>query len=197
MKKTLLLWGATFFSISIVTGCSSLWYAKRDIRRLHLYNYTYPNELAADCNKWFPVKDSISKKVLPANNFNYSGQIDSLQMIIDSISSIQYPIIRQDSSRLIGQIAFLKTEISKLKSAYKPCKPDTINHFISNTAQLAMLEQKNKIANDSLLIEKTQLTQVKKNRSTWMLIAIGCIAILFTSIVIKFYLFVTKGWARL
>jgi len=189
MKNTLFLWSSAFLFISTVSGCSSSWYVKRDIRRLHLYNYTYPNELATDCNKWFPVKDSISSKVLPANNINYSGQIDSLQMIIDSIGPTRYPVTKQDSSKLTEQISFLKTQINKLKLGYKPCKPDTVVHFVLNTAQLNVLEQKSKIIGDSLLIEKTQLSQVKKTRTTWMLIAIGCMSIIFASVVVKVYTF--------
>lgn len=198
MKKKIiiiLVRGLLTIVIGVLTGCGSSWYARRNINRQHLYNYTYPNELAKDCGKWFPFKDSISNKVLPGNNIDYSGKIDSLQLIVDSIGLIQYPLAtaKPDTSKLTERVLFLKNQISQLKSAYKPCKPDTVVHFVLNTAQLNILEQKNKIFGDSLLIGKTQLTQVKKNRITWMLIAIGGMAVIFTSIVVKVYTFVTKG----
>lgn len=155
----------------ILSGCSQKYYDTRNIKRLHTYNYMYPGQLAIDCSKWFPVKDSMGQSVHPANNIDYSHRIDSLNSVIDSLMTLPAPKTKTDSANYKKAFLDLKQKFNALKAAYKPCKPDTIPHYIENTAKIRAAQDIAKSKGDSLQLARGQITQLntdKSNLKSWI-----------------------------
>ncbi|HEY4326403.1 MAG TPA: hypothetical protein VGN20_20635 [Mucilaginibacter sp.] len=198
----------TFAIVLLLSGCST-YIRNHQITKQHLFNYKYPDQLAVDCAKTFPVKDSIGKATGPVNT-NYTGKIDSLQglannlnNVIDDLSSLitsTQPGKPLDTSKYLATIKYLQNKISllqksisSLQASYKPCKNDTVPHYIIDNAKLTVFRNKNKAVHDSLTTSKTDLKSVTHGRNIWMYIAIGCITVLFGGIVISAYKFFSGG----
>jgi len=180
----------------MLAGCAS-YIQKRNIARQHLYNYEYPNELAKDCLEQFPVKDSVGKIIFtPALNVDYTAKIDSLELLVKNLSflldtrpaAVDLPASSKNSD-LSNTIAQLKSTIETLKSAYKPCKPDTVKQPIYriDNAAVEVWQDKYKVQHDSVTTVKAQYYDKQKSMDAWRLIAIICLVVITGSIIWKIY----------
>lgn len=173
-------------ALSLIFGCST---RKKEIERLHGLNYKYPEELAKDCALHFPNKDSVGAPVIThqkADNINYQDKIDSLQYEADKLT---WELTKAESTTgndsLKIKVTRLTKQISDLKKAYRPCKPDTVNikipHYIENTAALEVCQNNYDGLRDSLTIVKTKLAGSEKDNSSkikYLLILGGVVLVL-------------------
>ncbi len=187
----------------LLAGCSASWYQARDIKKQHTLNYQYPNSLALDCAKWFPMKDSVGKSVfVPADNVNLLPVVDSLQNYINILLSAAQPVIVNgkvqplDSLKFINAFNTLQVKYNALKAAYKPCKPDTFKTapvFITNTALVTSWQTKYNTVHDSLTTSTANLKSVKHGKNTWMYIALGACLVIIGGAAISIYKFFNGG----
>lgn len=187
----------------MLCGCGAAYYQARDIKKQHLLNYEYPSELAKDCAKVFPVKDSVGKPVyIPANNVDYSKAIDTILILSNNNRATALSKNDMQNTSLYlplsggtgGTSGILFNKIDALRAAYKPCKPDTIKipHYIIDQAKIKVLQDAYKGKSDSLIIVKTQWLGTKKNLNSWRWIAISGIV----TILLSMYLFFSGGWLK-
>lgn len=190
MKKPiaiiLLLLIAAIFTI-MVSGCSQKWYDGRNIKRQHIYNYTYKDELAKDCLSLFPVKDSVSKIIFtPADNTDYTASVDSLQLLINNLNLLAEDkpgnaTVNDQGPELKMTIAQLNSKIAAFKNSYKPCTPDTVFKTVYRVDNAALTVWQNKYSGkaDSLVKVKTQYasSSKKQNLYFWILIGIGVVIV--------------------
>lgn len=195
MKK-FIAWAFLVLIIAVfacmLSGCSQKWYDNRDIGRQHEYNNKFPSELAKDCAKQFPVKDSIGK-VKPSVNVDYSKTIDSLQWSFDSLKNITFTGTggihfdttshtnnpANNSTNALTIINSLQAKIKALKQAYKPCKPDTIPVYREDQAKTKVWQDIAKAKGDSLLLAKGRIDQLNKDKAgliKWIWILGGILA---------------------
>lgn len=176
----------------LLTGCAS-YIQDRNIARQHRYNALYLSPLAQDCNQFFPVKDSVGKPIFTsATNINYTGEIDSLEVLIRrlSVDNANKTVIFAPGNEAV--ITQLQQKIAALKAAYKPCKPDTVKIPIYRVDEAAVKvwQDKYRAKADSLITQNTNLATSNKNKSVWRWIALGCMGLITVSVVWKVYKFV-------
>lgn len=125
----------------------------------------------------------------PADNLNYTGEIDSLEVLVRRLSVDN---VNKNVIFVTGDATQLQQKIAALKAAYKPCKPDTVKipHYQVDEAAVKVWQDKYRAKADSLTIQNTNLANSKKSGSRWMWIAIGCIGLITVSVVWKVYKFV-------
>jgi len=170
-----------------LSGCSTSYKLERDIKKQHQLNYEHPDQLAADCAKWFPNIDSVGK-VKPAVNVNFSGTVDSLKRIIDSLANSK-PVTKKDSADFKQTLSRVKNKVDDLASKYKPCKPDTQKIFVTNSAALNNADNKYKGKSDSLILVRANLSQSRGENKTLLYWVIGLAAALTVTWALKIY-----GW---
>ncbi len=202
MKKTTEITLLLFTLMLLLSGCAQSWYDRRDVNRQHEYNYKFPNELAKDCARQFPVKDSVGQLKHAAENKDYSKQIDSLQAVIDDFfAPTDYTGPSQsarmgfsDSTKISGALVTLQRKITALKAAYKPCKPDTLLIYLENTAKVVALKSDLDFANNKIAEQAGQNKQLEADKAKdvkwiWILAGIigGSVLIFIIRIVIKIY----------
>lgn len=194
LKSTLI---GAFTALILFTGCNT---ARKQIETLHALNAKYPNELAADCSRYFPAKDSLGKPIyIPAKNIDNTALIGLLKQKADSLANKT----RQDSAKIAAgdvlsrqellsyksDISVLQNKINDLRALYKPCKPDTIKipHYIVDNAMVATLTAQLRVKLDSLIAVKTQLETSKKTAATRLWWLIGLAIALGVSVVWSIY----------
>lgn len=176
-KKPDLEESITFFMLLFITiGClASCVSTAKQRGRANTFYAEHPAELAQKCADAFPVRDSAGQPVIeytPADNTNYSGQIDSLVDAVNQLSAYNDALVTQlhgqnnnDSvgacrialAKYQANLAVLQNKLSALQAAYKPCNPDTASITLpiyqENTARVTALN----MHADSLLLTNNQL----------------------------------------
>lgn len=105
------------------------------------YYNKHPDKLMAHAARLAPNIDSVGTPYIeqhtPANNIDYTGQIDSLEQeaqkakdLVDSLlgavnTQNPVPSIDQGKAKLQKQVGSLLAQVQQLKAQYKPCEPDT------------------------------------------------------------------------
>lgn len=168
-----------------LSSCSTAYKTAKEIEKQHELNYKHPDELAADCAKWFPNVDSAGK-VKPAINIDLSGKVDGLKRVIDSLAGAK-PVTHKDSTDFKNKLADVKSKADNLAQKYKPCKPDTVPKYITNTAVVAAVTAKLAAANKNTTIAEQKLADTQASQKTWMEIAIGLMVVVFGTVIWKIY----------
>lgn len=151
----------------------------------------HPELSAQYCAEKYPVKDSVGAVVVDstrhAENIDYSFAIDSLVQVAQSatdqrskdslLSAASHKQCKDIVSIQSGRIWDLLLEINRLRSAYKPCRPDTVfqtqNIYRENTAKVQVLEnqlRKSQKDNAVLQAENKHLKSQLNKLTLWFII---------------------------
>lgn len=153
-------------------------------------------QAAKYCATSFPVKDSVGvgdTTYNPANNKDYTQQLDSLQSALDS-QMIAFERAKDkhkndtscanDITALQSKYKKLLTSYNRLRESYRPCLPDTIRievpHYIENTAKILMLQgiiQRQRKDSIKISVAVESWEKKAKNRNVKLFSLLGLLAI--------------------
>lgn len=126
--------------ILVFVACKS---TERQRYKANIFFDKHPAELAAKCDKTFPVKDSVGDPVYDiiksSSNKNYKATIDSLVEIGEN-AMIQLLYAKKRADTISEQCADvvlgymrdverLQQESKRLQKEYRPCSPDTLTEL--------------------------------------------------------------------
>lgn len=187
LLRWVLLMGA-MLAISL-TSCSTL---EKQKAKFHAFAYAHPEVLAEDCARLFPAKDSIGEPVITgvakADNKDYSGQLDSLQAMVNELTS---RLNSPDSNKRLKvdpetqrHIIAMEKKISALAANYTKCEPDTIMLekpvFRTDAAKEALYQERLRdmtTQRDVAIKEKDEYKDKAQTR-LWVIIGIVAVAVL-------------------
>lgn len=177
MKKT----NCNFFFIAVISvllcSCSQSWYQRRDIKKLVALSIKQPTEFLR-----------LSDLINPC----FTGKAKS-----DTIKTKGKP----DTVVLPGEIKVMITmqHDTVVKTITLPGKQVTIPYFttihdtIPDTRAIASLQAQLNQCGTEQTTATTQLADAKKTSNRWMWIAIGCMALIVITVVVKVYSFFSGG----
>lgn len=182
MKKVKVIFA--LLAVSMMLACNTY---QKQLNKFNLFADAHTNELAKKCVQYFPVKDSVGAVKVDSThkavNQNYESKIDSLQQLAASfqkgllMDNETSSACSQVSAAYQSRVNDLIIQISKLKNAYRPCKPDTVfkTQTIYRTDEAALAVARNNFTSerDSLNLVKNNLKQEKETsgkRLTWLFI---------------------------
>jgi hypothetical protein len=156
------------------------------------YATDHPDKFADFCGTYYPVIAGPVPVYKPANNTDYSANIDSLIGAGDSLierlrrdsTHAADSISRACADMVAGysrQVDSLSAKIKRLRELYKPCKPDTVPvpYPVVDSAKLAAANQKIAQLSQDKQTLNAQLAGQKtaNNRQNWYAFLFGVIAI--------------------
>jgi hypothetical protein len=164
------------FFIATLFGCKSV---EKQRSRANSFFDKYPAELAAKCDKVFPVSDSAghweSDLKLAARNTDYRQQIDSLATFSENIlTQLIFSRSRVDSiSEACADVVLsymrdidkLSMDLKRLSTQYTPCNTDTLRMYQTiyrrSTAHEAVLT-------DSIQQYRYQLSELTRQANEYI-----------------------------
>jgi hypothetical protein len=157
----------------LITGCSSSWYVKRDIKKLEGLSLQYPNEFASLSDKLNPCFKAAAKS--------------------DTVVRTTTDTVTNSMERLIpGQPG-------KPDTLYLPGKTiknniySTIHDTVQDSRALSLCTIEGKTVSDSLIIVETQSTQLRAEKSGLIKWVISLGVLLLTIIGVSIYKFFSGG----
>jgi hypothetical protein len=153
----------------IAAGCNV---DKRNVERMQVYAVRYPAPFKVLANTLDPCFTGVAKS--------------------DTITKINTAVVKGDT---VVTIVKLRDTIFKITRIQLPgqitTKTLSIHDTVTNNRAIQAAEVLFSIKSDSLVVVKTQLSQTKHIRATWMWIAIGCMFLIVVYSAIKIYIFFT------
>lgn len=152
-----------------ITGCKSL---EKQRQRANIFYDNHPAELAAKCDKTFPVKDSTGditySGIKNTSNKDYKPLIDSLVAVGENaMIQLIYAKKRADTISdkcadavldYMRDIERLQQETKRLQISYKPCSPDTITELRTIYRRSMAREASLKDSLDQILYQLGEMT---------------------------------------
>lgn len=151
---------------------------KRQIEKMQVFALRYPNELARLSDLLNPCFDGTAKSdtVIKVDTINLTGTTTTVNTVY--VKGKADTIIKTITIQLPGKIVN---------------RTVTIRDTVKDGRSEAYLNSQLQVKSDSLVKVTTILSQVKKDRNVWRLIAIGALLIIMTYIIITVYKFFTTG----
>ena len=168
MKKLVLV------PLIVLYGCSASYRQQRDVKKLQSLVLSQPNEFAR-----------LSDLLNPC----FSGKAKS-DTIITTYTDTLLVQGATTTMRIKDTVFVTKTLPGKLITKTNTV---TIHDTITDGRAVNYLNTQLKVKSDSLVINNTQLSQTKKAKNTWMLIAIGALLVIVISLSIKVYKLISTG----
>lgn len=162
------------FSLFLLCGCNV---ERRQLDKLDAYAVKYPTEMRMLANQLYPCFDGKAK-----SDTVIKTHTDTL--IQDGVTT---------TVRIKDTVYVTKTLPGRIITVTKTLK---ITDTVENKRLTGVLTDQLKATSDSTLIYKTQLLQVKKEKRTWMWLAIGLGALILVFLAIKVYLLISGGWIK-
>lgn len=173
---------------------------EKKIAKAKVVAYQNPNEFAEVCATLYPVKEVTKTEIkyIPADNKDYTGQInqavkekDSIQSELDKLKEIAAKDktdncidYKNQIPKLEQTIKYLSSTISRLQNEYEKCKSDTVNinttSVIEEQAKYKALQQRYNDLDKKYAIEKESRLEAEnkaKKRIWWLIGLVGVIGI--------------------